>query len=127
MRDSQLTFVTTTSYGSWLPGDCRGYVERGEVLPASLKLERNMGLLLKRPAVRFSDLEQIELTDALLAACDEFGYRLFDLTVEIWHLHWTVRHPGCRVLDGRAMTRAVRGDAVPSKSNALQPPGGAGG
>ncbi|MGD0539955.1 MAG: hypothetical protein ABSB33_00420 [Tepidisphaeraceae bacterium] len=27
------TMVTTTSYGAWLPGDIRGYVQNGIVLP----------------------------------------------------------------------------------------------
>ncbi|NQT41273.1 MAG: hypothetical protein HQ581_27545 [Planctomycetes bacterium] len=32
------TMVTTTSYGTWLPGDMRGYVEGGKILPANPSL-----------------------------------------------------------------------------------------
>jgi len=27
------TMVTTTTYGTWLPGDVRGYVDDGVILP----------------------------------------------------------------------------------------------
>jgi hypothetical protein len=33
------TMITTTTFGSWLPGDVRGYVERGQTLPPAPRLE----------------------------------------------------------------------------------------
>jgi hypothetical protein len=35
MEKVEASFVTTTTHGSWLPGDVRGYVERGQILPPS--------------------------------------------------------------------------------------------
>ena len=32
------TMITTTSYGTWLPGDVRGFVERGVILGGNPKL-----------------------------------------------------------------------------------------
>jgi len=92
MAESFVNFVTTTSYGSWLPGDARGYVERGELMPASPALEQHARCLLRQEPVLFSHDEGDRLERAILAACDEFGYRLFDLSIESWHLHWIVRH-----------------------------------
>lgn len=71
------TRVTTTSYGSWLPGD-----------PMRLAQSRNrMG---ERKPILFSIKQQTALFDALRRACDEFGYRLTDASIESWHLHWIV-------------------------------------
>jgi PAS domain-containing protein len=92
MAQHTVTFATTTSYGSWLPGDTRGYVQDGQVLPASPTLAQHTRALLKKSPVLFSEAEQRDLLSAFLAACDEFGYRPFDLSIESWHMHWIVRH-----------------------------------
>ena len=84
--------TTTTSYGSWLPGDARGYVQRGEVLPPALKLVSHATQLLKSSPVSFTVHEQERLFDALQSASKEFNYRLTDASVESWHLHWIVVH-----------------------------------
>jgi hypothetical protein len=86
------SFVTTTTYGSWLPGDVRGYVENGVPLPASPPLAAYAATKLKCAAVRFDDCECDALHDSIVAAAEEFGYRLSDLVVEATHLHWIVSH-----------------------------------
>ena len=86
------TFVTTTSYGTWLPGDTRGYVQRGEILPPEPKLVRHATSLLRQPPVHFSEAEQDVLFQALMHACQEFDYRLSDVTIESWHAHWIIAH-----------------------------------
>lgn len=87
------TMITTTSYGSWLPGDLRGYVERGEILPGD---PQRLALARERMGdhmpVRFSSAQQAALFDVLCGACDEFRYRLTDASVESWHVHWIVEH-----------------------------------
>lgn len=106
MRDWCATFVTTTSYGSWLPGDTRGYVQDGKRLPASPLLERHSKSLLVEPPVIFSIRDRELLLAAFLDACDEFGYKLFDLAVESWHLHWIVKHTDTvEEMVGRLKTR----------------------
>lgn len=92
MAVGAIRFVTVTSYGSWLPGDARGWVQRGEVLLANPELERRARKELVQPIVLFSSQDQDELQSTLLAACEEFGYRLFELSIESWHLHWILRH-----------------------------------
>ena len=81
------SMVTTTSYGTWLPGDARGYVADGEILPGAPKLLDRARSLLARAPVYFDDAEQDALLDALCNAAVEFGYRLTDVSVESWHLH----------------------------------------
>src|SRR4051794_15208620 len=102
-----ITFVTTTSYGTWLPGDLRGYVRKGQLLPGDANLlRRSRKLLAKRPVYFMLD-ERLRLFDALMAACNEFSYRLSDVTIESWHLHWILFHENDPIekVVGRLKTR----------------------
>jgi len=92
MDDPLVTFVTTTAYGSWLPGDTRGYVQRGEMLPANPSIAKHAKSLLRRPPDPFCHRERAALGSAFLAACMEFAYRPLDLSIEAWHVHWIVQH-----------------------------------
>ncbi len=92
MSNLRYTMVTTTSYGSWLPGDARGYVQQGRILPPEPKLVSHAKSLLKSTPVRFSDDEQARLFQALQSAAEEFNYRLSDVSIESWHAHWIILH-----------------------------------
>ncbi len=48
------TMFTTTSYGTWLPGDARGYVEDGKILPATPRLHDHAQRLQSGEAVFFT-------------------------------------------------------------------------
>lgn len=101
-----ISFITTTSYGTWLPGDLRGYVRDGVILPGDPNLLELSRKLLKGAPVYFSTSEREQLFDALVAASAEFGYRLSDVTVESWHLHWILWHEDAiETVMGRLKTR----------------------
>jgi hypothetical protein len=87
-----ITFATTTAYGTWLPGDLRGYVRKGVILPADAKLLELSRQQLKGKAVYFSLHERALLFEALVEGCAEFHYRLSDVAIESWHLHWILFH-----------------------------------
>ncbi len=87
-----ITFVTTTSHGTWLPGDMRGYVSKGLILPGDAKLLEISKQQLKSAPVYFSCDERARLLTAITAACTEFCYRLSDLAIERSHLHWIMFH-----------------------------------
>ncbi len=91
-QDVLATMVTTTSYGTWLPGDLRGYVEDKRILPHEPRLLRYSKQLLSRTPVFFDADEQSQLCEALIAAGDEFGYAVTDVSVDTWHLHWICAH-----------------------------------
>ena len=55
------TFVTTTSYGSWLPGDARGWIREGRLLPEHPWTEKQARERLKKEPVTFSTTEQATL------------------------------------------------------------------
>lgn len=99
--------LTTTTYGTWLPGDVRGYVDDGVVLPHDpAVLERALGRLKGEP-VYLTDREQSAAFAALESARDEFGYALLAASVESWHVHALVDHGYDAVADvaGRLKTR----------------------
>jgi hypothetical protein len=102
-----ITFVTTTTFGSWLPGDLRGYVRKGEILPADPELLEKSRQKMKQLPVRLTRDDQEKAFEALVAACDEFKYRLSDAAVEPWHLHWILFHAddAIEVMVGRLKTR----------------------
>ena len=102
-----ISFVTTTSYGSWLPGDVRGYVRRGVILPGDSELLEMSRRLMKGSPVRFSTAECDLLFAALVEACAEFEYRLSDVAIESWHLHMLLFHGDDKVetVMGRLKTR----------------------
>ena len=106
MSDPQHTMVTTTSYGSWLPGDARGYVQRGEILPGAPKLVSHAEQLLKSEVVTFSDADQDVLLQSLTHAAIEFKYELTDVSIESWHLHWIAIHEDAvKAMVGRLKNR----------------------
>lgn len=102
-----ITFVTTTSYGSWLPGDLRGFVRHGITLPGDPTLLQLSRQLMTSSTVYFSATESDRLFESLQAACGEFEYRLSDVAVESWHVHWILAHGDDRIekVIGRLKTR----------------------
>ncbi len=86
------TMVTTTSYGTWLPGDLRDCVRDGKILPGDPKLLDASRALLSQAPVYFSVAQQTLLLLALRNAAEEFGYVLTDVSIESWHPHWIVDH-----------------------------------
>jgi hypothetical protein len=104
--DPLATFVTTTSYGTWLPGDERGYVDNGQIYPSRRYLKAHVEKTLSGPKAVFSLHEQEQLFQFLQDAAVEFGYELTDAAVEATHLHWIVGHgDGVDEMVGRLKNR----------------------
>lgn len=101
------TMITTTTYGTWLPGDVRGYVDDGRVLPSDPLLEGKSKRIMRADAVYLAEVEQKTAFEALVAACDEFDYRLIAVSVESWHAHVLLSHGGDGVatVSGRLKNR----------------------
>jgi len=101
------TMITTTTYGTWLPGDLRGYVDDGVILPGDPQLlEKSRGRMLGEP-VFLTEAEQAVVFDALIAAAAEFDYVLHAASVESWHMHVLISHGADKVsaVAGRLKTR----------------------
>lgn len=83
--------VTTTTYGTWLRGDRRGWVDDGRVLPPDPELEAVDAQRLKHPAYRFSEDQLLPIGrmigDALVKRKSQ---HVLALTVAAWHVHLVV-------------------------------------
>jgi hypothetical protein len=86
------TFVTTTSYGSWLPGDPRTWMSDGNIHAPFQPIANAARNDMTGEPVEFSPTEQVKRSNAIQTAALEFAYHLTDLAVEKCHLHWIVIH-----------------------------------
>jgi REP element-mobilizing transposase RayT len=95
VSDPLAYFLTWTTYGSWLPGDERGWVDRwrrhGEIVdkPEPL-LEKHARELLKGPAVTLDQEMRTAAEAAMRGATDEFGWMIHALAVRSNHVHLVV-------------------------------------
>ncbi len=84
--------ITMTSYGTWLPGDIRGSINKGILLPPRPALERHARRLLRSPPVVFSDHEQDVLARSLDTTATLYDYPLEAVAIEATHCH-VLTHP----------------------------------
>jgi REP element-mobilizing transposase RayT len=95
MSDALAYFLTWTTYGTWLPGDSRGWVNRrrthGVIVEAPCPaLESHAGGLMKEAPVVL-DPKRREIAEAAVRqACREFRWTLHALEVRSNHVHVVV-------------------------------------
>ena len=79
---------TMTTYGTWLRGDQRGWVDRGIVYPAMPALEKHNRQLLKHEPFYF-DTHQLHEIGSMIghALRNRLNERILALTVQPWHVH----------------------------------------
>ena len=83
--------LTWTTYGSWLPGDERGYVADGRTLPGDGKiLERNRKRQ-KSPDVKLNTQEKVIVEQTILAEAKRIDHQLEALIVCSNHVHLLAR------------------------------------
>ncbi len=91
MGDTLATMVTMTTYGTWLRGDQRGWVDEGVVYPPDPILEANDLERLKHEPFRFEavDLHRVgqAIGDSLI---ERLKQRILALAVRVWHVHFVV-------------------------------------
>jgi hypothetical protein len=91
MSDPLAYFLTWTTYGTWLLGDERGWVERGhgEQLPDPARKEFAESLMGETPC--HLDSEQRELVERTIADhCQMRGWNLFIVNCRTKHVHVVV-------------------------------------
>ncbi len=85
------TMITMTTYGSWLRGDGRKWVDEGIVYPPDPILEANDEQRMKHAAFRFAarDLMRIGqlIGESLVARKQQ---QILAMTVQTWHVHYVV-------------------------------------
>lgn len=82
------TMITATTYGRWLRGDLRGWVDQGRVLPPDPQLEWNDRQRMKHAPFSFDRNQLFDIGEQIGV---QLGKRLditvFALTVQTWHVH----------------------------------------
>ena len=84
-----------TTYGTWLPGDCRGWRRRGDPAPRppSPVLFERCRELLKYPPLFLDPHQRMEAFEALTKTCRARGWTLHAHTVQRAHVHLVVSPP----------------------------------
>jgi REP element-mobilizing transposase RayT len=95
MAEPLAYFLTWTTYGTWLPGDERGWVEKpGQFRAPDVSLKRAARQLMTESALTL-DVEQRRLVEEMIAAhCRIRGWHLHAVSVRTQHVHVVVTAPG---------------------------------
>ncbi|MCY2931629.1 MAG: transposase [Planctomycetota bacterium] len=95
MADVLGYFLTWTTYGTWLPGDARGWIDEhrvhGDVVePPNPALEAQARELMKEPPAILDPPSRTIAEEAMRAACEEFGWTIRAMEVRSNHVHVVV-------------------------------------
>jgi REP element-mobilizing transposase RayT len=95
MEEPLAYFLTWTTYGTWLPGDERGWVEKpGQFRAPDAERKESAQQLMTEPAVSL-DVEQRRIVEDTIAAhCRIRGWHLHAVNARSQHVHVVVTAPG---------------------------------
>ncbi len=80
--------LTMTTYGTWLRGDQRGWVDNGKILPPDPDLEAADQRRMKHPVYTFPRNRLLDIGNAMgRALVDRLNLAVLALTVQTWHAH----------------------------------------
>jgi REP element-mobilizing transposase RayT len=79
--------LTWTTYGSWLPGDERGYVKAGQILPANPQVLKASKKRQKSPPVKLNKQEIKLVQQVILTEAERIGHNIPALSVRNNHVH----------------------------------------
>lgn len=83
--------VTMTTYGTWLRGDARGWVDDGRIYPADPELEAADRQRMKYEPFVFASDQLFDIGTALGESLQtRLKQQILALTVQTWHIHFVV-------------------------------------
>ena len=82
-------FFTWTTYGTWLPGDARGWVDRHDhqVKQADLHRQTKARKRMREQPVRLLDRQMQVVQDAIYETSDVRGWKIHAIAVHTNHVH----------------------------------------
>ncbi|MCC6123571.1 MAG: hypothetical protein IT426_01275 [Pirellulales bacterium] len=88
MNQTLAIMFTMTTYGTWLRGDKRGWIDKGRLLPPNPELEDADRKRLKHPVFLF-DPEQYRNVGRWIGHSfkERLDLSIFSLSVQSWHVH----------------------------------------
>ena len=87
-HDAIAVMLTMTTYGTWLRGDRRGWVEHGVEFPPDPELEQANRARMKHAPFRFPEYVLRNVGGWMIASLrSRLEQRILALTVQSWHVH----------------------------------------
>jgi len=83
--------VTWTTYSSWLPGDKRGYVKQGKIMPGDPKVLKASQSLQKSATVTLDSEQKAIIRRTILQEAERIGHTIEALAVCTNHIHLVAR------------------------------------
>jgi len=83
--------MTWTTYGSWLPGDKRGYVKHGKTKPGYPKIMNASQSLQKSVTVALNSRQKTIIRQAILQEAERIGHKIEAIAVCTNHIHLVAR------------------------------------
>jgi len=95
MSDLLAYFLTWTTYGTWLPGDERGWVDRRVpgVQPSDQAKQARAQRILRGQPVRLTPQQRRIAYNAIVGTCQAKGWTVFALNVCSNHVHVVLEAP----------------------------------
>jgi hypothetical protein len=91
MPDLLATMYTFTTYGTWLRGDERGWVEDGIPWPPNPYIEENDRRRMKHEPFLFDSRRLLGIGTFIGNSLRQrLGLRIAAMTVQVWHVHFIV-------------------------------------
>ena len=117
MPQTQAVMVTCTTYGTWLRGDQRGWVEDGQIYPSNPDLEWANRNRMKHTPFIFA-AEDLLRIGAMIgeSLAERRSLTLLALSVQSWHVH-LVDHVGMDLVERvvKTLKDAVRWGLRPNR------------
>ena len=79
--------LTWPTYGSWVPGDCRGWVKNGKPYSANPSLENNNRQEMKADTVILTKEQRLLASQSIVSQASKLEQKIFALTVQSTHVH----------------------------------------
>ena len=85
------TMLTMTTYGTWLRGDMRGWIDAGRLMPGDPVLERCDRQHMKHPMYLFDRRQLLEIGEVIgQSLLARKPVRIYAMAVQTWHVHVVV-------------------------------------
>jgi hypothetical protein len=82
------TLITISTYGTWLRGDARGWVDDGIIFPPDPVLESNDRARMKHDPYFFEPHQWFDIGQAIgQSLIERLSMRIYSMTIQSWHGH----------------------------------------
>jgi len=99
--------VTWTTYGSWLPGDKRGYVRCGETLDGEKEILERSKERQKNDTIRLNKKEKEIVKDTIIKEAERIGQIVEGISVYSNHVHLLLRPNSKSIEDAVSRYKSV--------------------